>query len=425
VAGGASTESTRCQLITTAADETFIVVGTTSITKSSSLGYCALRTALIVCSTKTLVNLVVHDSVWNPTTSSLISVGRYATYPTVIAMDSTGKQLWNFIYQVNSLESILFSAVGYLPAFVGTFIAGPGVSKNTGATLSIVSGWFHSSLGRMYSMLSLVPQRGSIVSTAVELVYGLAVEEMSLDTIVTGGISIGGGGSASSAYIVRFNALFQSVAYGMRYVPVSAGDYSIGKAVLSVGSHLFLVCDAFDAQRNRTQLGVLKVNVATGSIVKQIQIAGPATITCSSATFNRGLLIIACGVRDGLLWKPLLFTVDQDFSFRRLLAGYQRVLTESVQAVPVAFVASVITVSQSSSMVAMTSGAFNSSAKLVQSSAAPTRLPTRGPTQMQTQMQMKNYVLLRHNNLFRHGEHLKIVQLRKCMMFSILLVGNV
>jgi hypothetical protein len=187
-----------------------------------------------------------------------------------------------------------------------------------------------------------------------------------------------------SAYILRFNALFQSVAYGMRYVPVSAGDYSIGKAMLSVGSHLFLVCDAFNAQRNRTQLVVVKVDVATGSIVKQVQVAGPANVTCSSVVLSRGLLTIACGVSEGLLLKPLIFTVDQDLSFKSLLAGYQRVVAEIVQPVPISFVASVVAVSQSSSMPIVTNGAFNSSAKLVKTSAAPTRLPSCIPSHAPT-----------------------------------------
>jgi hypothetical protein len=285
------------------------------------------------------------------------------------------------------LQSVSFSTVGYLPAFVGTFIAGPAISKNTGATISIVGGWFHSELGRMYNMISMVPRTGAILKTT-DLVLGLAVEEVSLDTIVTGGISVGAVGDIAQgrviAYILRFNALFQSVAYGMRYVPVSAGDYSIGKAVLSVGSHLFLVCDAFDAQRNQTQLGVLKVDVATGSIVKQVQVAGPANVTCSSVVLSRGLLTIACGVREGLLLKPLIFTVDQDLTFKRLLSGYQRVVTNVVQAVPLEVVASVIAVTQSTSTVATSSGAFNSSTKLVQSSAAPTKLPTHSPTRMPT-----------------------------------------
>jgi hypothetical protein len=340
------------------------------------------------CSARTLVNLIVYGTVWNPASGKAISVGRYATYPTVIAMDSTGNKLWSHVYVVNSLQSASFSTINALTEFVGSFIAGYGVSSSSGASISILGGWFHSDLGRMYSVLSLTPRAGTITSST-ELVHALVVESVSLDSIVAGGIQLRTGSGSSStvknmAYIVRFNALFQSVVFGMYYTSsLVPSSRSTAKAIAVMDNTLYLICDVLNSQLDQTDMVVLKLNIATGAILKQVKIIGPSSITCTKVTnVINGKFTVSCSVRKGNLLQPLLFAVDEKLSFQNLLDGYERIQTDVLQAVATDFAIMVLPVTQSATTVVTTKSSFNSSAGAVVS--APTRLPSLSPTQRPT-----------------------------------------
>jgi hypothetical protein len=375
------------QLAETSSLYDFIVTGYIVATRSSAIAFCKLPAEILQCFTKTLTNFVLYGSVWNPTVRTLVHVGKYATYPTIAAMDETGAPKWMFVLIVRSLQSVSFTSVCYVPGFVGIFIAGPGVSSAAGATISVVSGWFHSDVGRLYNVLSLTPMGTSIMNT-MDLVHEIAVESATLDTVVVGGVILRTGDSVSriSAYILRYNSLFHSVAYGVRYVSVSASDTSVAKSLLIVDSYVFMVCDILNTVHNRIDLGVFKLKLATGEVVKQVRVTGSFSLQCSAITANNNnLLSISCGVQNEGFVKPLVFTISRDLSFGTFFDGYVLVKSEVVQALSFPFTASLVSVAQTTSSTAVTSGSFTSSGKVViQSTVAPSRSPTRAPSRAPT-----------------------------------------
>jgi hypothetical protein len=310
-----------------------------------------------------------------------VRVGLYSTYPIAVASDPMGNPTWAQLFAVSSLKSFSLDAVNSVPQFVGCVVAGQGISTNIASTISILGGWFHSEVGRMNSVLSLTPQDATIENSN-GLVHGLVVEQAALDAFVAGKVRLRSGStttSAASAYIVRFNPLFQNAVYGVRFTPVVAGETSTAKALVLADSYVYLVCEIFSAQQNRTDLSLLKLNAATGLVVKQVRVIGPGSISCSKISLSNELLTIACGLKQqSQLLKPLLFMVNKELTFTNLLSSYQRYYTASMQSVSFPIVASSLPVTQSSVTPSTTPGSFSS--PRIQAGVGGSPLPSRRPT---------------------------------------------
>jgi hypothetical protein len=368
---------------------TFVVTGIYSATKTSTIAHCTLQSvSKIACTTKMFGNVMLLGSAWNAAVTKQISIGTYASYPHVMATDLQGNLLWGYVCIVSSMQTLSFNVVGIVPEFVGGFLAGSGVSSSSSAVVSLVAGWFHSDLGRMYYIMSMVPRNGAILNTrGAGLVSGIAVDPVALDTFVAGGILVGGTGLSVCAFVVRFNVLYKELGHGVHYAPLTAftsADSSRAKAVLLVDSYLYVVCDVYDSRRNQTDLTVLKTDASTGGILQQVRITGPASISCKKVQRNGDMVAIACSLIQGVKKMPLVFSVTLELTFQSLLDGFERVTANPLQAFSLEFTASFPSVTQSTAAVSTRSGAFNSTSRTalqsVPPSRAPTAVPTRGPT---------------------------------------------
>jgi hypothetical protein len=364
----------------------FIVSGTNKKPLASAHAFCELLSGgSMSCSVQTFANVTLLGATWNQYSSKLVSVCDYFVRPMVFVMSSAGGVVWVMTYTTSAFRSLSFKVVASTAGYVGSFVAGPAVSSGASAKISIVAGWLHTDLSSVNGFMSMTPVNDAIV-TIERVTQNLLVDPDSLDSIVVGNIVLRSAETISNAYLLRFNSVIRFMMYGMQYRPIEpTEDQSAGKALVLVDSFIYLICDVIALHSNITSLSLLKLNAESGTIIKQMQVYGPSSITCSDITVNNGLLAIACGTWAEGTWKPLMFSADYDLSFRKLLPGYHRSATIKLQALSVAFQATTISLAQGTGNNKANSSTFVTNTNFVQRSGSiPSRKPSTAPTRNPT-----------------------------------------
>jgi hypothetical protein len=400
--GGLSHHSAlKSVLLSEPVEQTLLLVGTTSTASPplqlSTLAFCTLQwgvsgSSALACRAQVLRNALLYDALWVPATTRVIVAGKYATYSLIAATDATGNPVWAKVFSASVLRTMRIVGMGTAPTFVGCFVAGVGVSAYTDAAVCIVGGWFHSELGNMLSVMSIVPRDFMIRNTA-NLVLAMVVDIVTLDSILVGCMAWGGGGSGvtglttvNSAYLIRFNTLFQSTVYGVRFVSLTASERSMANAVVSIGTFLYVLCEVTSNEDNWSELVVLKVVASSGEIASQVRVVGPESITCSKMVYSAdtGKLTLACATQPARGESDsIVFTTDLDLTCKSLKVGYTKVITPTLQAVPFVLKASILSVTQTATTIETTQSKFNASsngATLRSQSASPSRSPTAVPS---------------------------------------------
>ncbi len=246
---------------------------------------------------------------------------------------------------------------------------------------------------------------GRIIVSSTELVNAMVLEYQHPDSFIAGGLRLNDN-LGTHAYLVRVNALFGSVRYGVRYPPVdslypdntvgnrrllskTARFDSVSKGIVRVGNDVYMIVDAVQTFGNvtgRTSLSVIKADIATGEILQQVHVSSRnASISCSAITTSSTQLyfIIACSLqRHTLDDESVVISTDLRLSFSKLPVGFD--VQEYVLFTPkrVAFQNFALPVSTKSTQIVATSYRFSTADGVP--TPQPTVLSTERPTVLQS-----------------------------------------
>ena len=363
-----------------------------SASTTSAVANCAIEPVQLTCTVKSFLNTNFLGSSYSPLTSLIVYVGRSSAFATATIVDAAGvAKEKNYYYVSPSLTSFALLRAVSPPSFVGAFVAGTGVSG--ASTNRIVAGWVRLQTGDL-TAIYLVPSHGTI-SNSADLVTSMALEPTGPDTFIVGALQL----SASTTsgvwgYLLRANALYSTVQFGVRYVPkasrrrlsaFSVPFSGISRGVTRADNFLFIISDYKTS--NSTSLSLIKADAATGAIIKQATVSSHnASIACTDITTAALLLDITCTVqRSGALSQQAqLISVDRELSFTRLPSGFKRGGNSTFTTESVAFTVSNLPNTRQNTAIATTDSTVVISNQMptMSPSVTPTLAPSAQPTSM-------------------------------------------
>lgn len=400
---------------TTDASSTIVLTASSASGVGSVVATCpqflsADNSAALLCTAQSFSNAVFYDSTYAPFPAKIVSVGRYTSSYAVLSLLATGSSavVQSYLYSAAAMRALTLSQVRSPPSFVGCFVAGSCVANSQAAFRYVLVGWARADNGNMQAMyLSPSTARTTIVNSA-DLVTGMALETTGPDSFVVGGMELTGSGGMH-AYLLRANALYNTVQYCVRYRTNISSDggrrrtllesvpsHSVTRGVVLVDTFAYLIVDHTHAT-NTTGLSVLKTSAATGSIAQQAHLSAPsnASLHCTDIAASGLFLHIVCTVQNssGYLESQVL-TTGRNLSFRVLPAGFTVHRQSLMYAEEVPFRRTALTLVKQATNLPVTTTPVESVADLATSkpttnpsvqpsvllSAAPSAQPSSSPT---------------------------------------------
>jgi len=372
-------------IVPTATNRVFIggrVMGSASTT--SAVANCEVEAVILICSVKSFLNTNFLGSSYSPLTGRILYVGKSSNFATATVVDSTGvdKEV-NYYYATAGLTSIALLRAVSPPTFIGTFVAGTGLS---GASINrIVTGWIRMYTGDLTCM-SLAPLQGAIMN-AGDLVLAMALDFTGPDSFIGGALQLSASSTAGVwGYVLRANALYTTAQYCVRFVPydtrrrlLSTSIYpssSVVKAITRVDRILFIVVEGSYADHS-TFVTVIRADALTGDIVRQATLSGVnVSITCTDITSAELLLDITCKVQrlGALSQEAQLISVNRDLTFSHLPDGFIRDGTELFVTESVPFTATSLPITKQTTTIETVDS------EMVVVNQMPTYRPTASPS---------------------------------------------
>jgi len=374
----------------------------------SEIANCAIWNAQLFCDVTSFPDMRFMAVSYLPYPNRIVHFGTNSVYLSATIIDVTPNTVRSFIYSLFNMKSVVLSQVQSPPNFVGSFVAGTAVRDVGSPANFIVAGMLRTD-GGVLSMMSIAPVEGDITTT-VDLVTATALETIGPDLFVVGGLTLSDG-TGKHAYLLRVNALYNTVMYCVRYrafndvisehrraLTSTSELSSIARGVAHMNSVLYLLVES--TQQNITSATVLTVNADSGAITKQVHLSAPeGSLTCSDITSSGLYLVVACILqRNSTTGRSVVISVDVDLTFSALPVGIVRNDSTLFHSEAVQFHRSVVSVTTTSTRIAATNYQFNtadqspsrrpstapSSQPSSQPSSAPSAQPSSSPTSRPT-----------------------------------------
>jgi len=202
-------------ITTTAAGGSVVISGRFNHTDAvaSESANCAVWDAQLFCDVTTLTNMRAMAVSYLPYPNRIVYFGTINARLSAVIIDSN-ITVRSLVYTLFNMKSVVLSQVQSLPNFVGSFVAGT-AARDVGAPANFIVAGMLRTDGGVLSMMSIVPVEGDITST-VDLVTSTALETIGPDLFVVGGLALTDG-VGKHAYLLRVNALYNTVMYCVRY----------------------------------------------------------------------------------------------------------------------------------------------------------------------------------------------------------------
>jgi len=313
---------------------------------NSHIATCEIVSAQLAYTVRSYHHTHFVEASYNAHRQTLVHVGSISGIPAVSLFDPRNQGTRHLTYAVVPVGSLTLSHVSSPPNFVGSFFAGTSVGSTGAATKYIVAGWLRADTGQMATAIGITPLSGGRIVSDVNLVTAMALESTGPDSFMAGGLQLNDG-ARQCMYIVRANAMYQMVQYGMRYIPtqqhnirsspVSNIHSSVARGVALVDKTLFVIGDVeaeTSQQHDYTSLAILKLQTSTGSIIKQALVSAPTgDLLCTDIILADLLLVVACTVqRNSSTLQSVLIAMDMELTLFKLPPGFTKHGTGTFQA---------------------------------------------------------------------------------------------
>lgn len=373
----------------------FVVSGRASDLTASDVAMCTLSTAQLVCDVSSFASTSIFDTTRNPYGKRLIHVGLYAGLPAALITDPLTSTVRSYVYTTSAVRTLTLLHAASPVHFVGSMVAGTSVSAGNSAYNQIVCGWMRSDTGQL-SAMSIVPTTGSIYNN-VGLVNALAMDSTGPDSFIGGGIDVGDR-MGVCACLLRANALFSTISFGVRYLPHTSGTqrrlsttsstYStVVRGLVLVEEVLFVLVEHHSVASNTTSISisVLKTRAATGAIMKQAHVSSlNASLYCTQMLLGTSeLLYMSCSIEYvSETRSALILTANRDLSFAALPAGFTKHYNSTLWTENVHFRRSVLPITSAKVNILTTSYVYTTagSAPSLKPSAPPSVQPSSQPS---------------------------------------------
>ena len=315
----------------------------------SEIAKCDMHVAQLLCKVLSFRDTDFTRTACVPFPQKLVNIGTHAVFPVISMLDMATSNIQSFLYVFQSIQSVALLHAQSPPNYVGAFLAGEGQSF-TGLVNYIVAGTVRTDSGALKAMY-LTPTSGIILNNA-ELVNAMALEHVHPDMFIAGGLELSDG-TGMHAYILRVNALFNTVRYCTRY-RASSGDSinsggstrrslsesvmysSVTKEMALVNTAMYMLTDLKGLPPLNTTSNIdsafstssiVMVDIATGSILQQVHISATnASLSCTDIwVVTPTHLSIVCqkSLNDGLV-QSYIIASDLQMTFSKLPAGFSK-----------------------------------------------------------------------------------------------------
>ena len=358
---------------------------------SDEIARCQISRSLLNCEVKTFSNITYGATSRIPHTRQIIMAGTKGGIPVVTVADSKLNTIQSYTYAAAGVEPLTIDNLHSVPAFLGTFVAGTCVSTNPSGHKSLMFGWIRSYTGVLVAT-SLIPTNGNILPGGEGLTQAIAVDVTQLDMLIAGRLQLSDN-AGTNAYVVRVNALYQSVLYGVRYrynvggsrralVDSASAVSSVVKGTALADTALYVLVQ-ITRNDHRTSVAVLKTNAASGAILQQALVEGSAvnsSISCSNIMRAAFAFAIGCTVQYSLThMESTVISISSDLSFSKLPVGFVRVSDARLRAESIGFTSNPLPVVASSIFLRATQSELNSTRDSYTRIFPPTVMPTEAP----------------------------------------------
>ena len=369
----------------------FVIIGRSKTLPDvdvSVIATCSPETGGLFCRVSSFQDTNFAAVSYVPFPNKFVYIGAYSIHPMVSVAEIGSTDIKSYVYAAKTLKTLVLSHAMSPPTYVGSFLAGTGVTI-AGAANCIIVGTLRTDSGSL-TALSLAPIKGSILNS-VDLVNAMALEYVNPDSFIAGGLQLSDS-VGTSAYLLRVNALFGTIKYSMRFRASIAGNVrkllgepvipqSTTRGMVLVDASLYAIVDL--VSNNTTSMSMLKINPETGDILQQVHISSPnASLFCTKITAApTGLfLYIACRVQySGLLDDTVVISTDQLLSFTKLPIAFVRSTNNRFQAESMKFQSFKLAVAATNVLVEMVRYNFSTA------DGPPSLLPSVAPTQRPSQ----------------------------------------
>ena len=358
---------------------------TADTTMTNEVATCAVNQGQLYCRAISFYDANFLAASYVPYPNMIMYVGWYNTFAVLTIVDVASGSVKSYLYTASNINSLTLSQIQSPPNFLGSFVAGTAVRATATTVNYIVVGMVRTDGGSLRAM-GLTPVSGDILNSA-DLVNAMALEYIGPDSFIAGGLQLADV-AGMHGYVLRANALYNTIQYCVRYRSLSSGrralsaaaaaSQSVVRGMVLVGTTLFMIVE--HTTHNATSLTVLKTNMADGSIIKQVHVTPPSAtnLHCTDITVATSVLSIVCTYKTLSRSESLLLSVDQALSFSVLPAGFARSEDSIFETDTIPLARTALTVTQTGTSIATSTYEFNTAAQ------APTRRPSLAPSYVPT-----------------------------------------
>jgi len=355
---------------------------------TSLVATCTTDQGQLNCQAQSFYDTNFLAASYVPYPDKIVYVGWNNVRTSITMTDVQTGVIQSYLYTASNMKTLTLSQIQSPPAFVGSFIAGTAIRATATPVNYIVAGVFRTGGGNLRGMV-MMPVSGDILNSA-DLVTAMALEYTGPDSFIAGGLQLADV-AGTHAYLLRANALFNTVSYCVRYTRISgsrralsagtAVSQSVVKGMMRVDNALFMIVTV--TQHNVIALTVLKTSIIDGTIDKQVHVTPPnnTNLYCTAiAVVNIYLSIVCTLQRNASSAQSVVLLVDQALSFTALPTGFVRSEQIMFQSETLAFQRTVLSISQTAATLATSSHEFNTADR------APTRRPSLAPSYVPTSL---------------------------------------
>ncbi|OYX40715.1 hypothetical protein B7Y94_06095 [Candidatus Saccharibacteria bacterium 32-49-12] len=366
------------------------IVVASDLGSSSELALCRQEYSSLKCGVQELAGVTFVASSRIPITREVVLVGTYNAQPVVSFGVNTLSIVQSYAYTSAGVKSTFLRTYS-IPNFLGTFVTGTCIIGAANYN-HVLFGWVRSYTGAMVATY-LAPVGSTFAGENDLLVTAMIVEVTEPDTFIAGGLQLSDG-AGTNAYLVRVNALFRSVIYGIRYRWVAGNrrrrlrgtspPISSVKGMALVDTTLYLLVQNVDTNNSTTT--VLKVDTTSGAILHQAHLSVPGgVIVCSHIVRTIYAVAMGCMIHNPTRSiQSVVISASTDLQFTKLPVDVVLSTAIEFNAESVAFTAHPLKVTATTVFPRATRHSLDSTrdsyTQSYPSTIAPTSVPMIAPT---------------------------------------------
>ena len=377
-----------------------VVSGVKAIESSSAnseVAICDTTLSGLSCDVTSFQDAILNSVSYVPYSNHIVYVGSYSTGTLITIFDVAMRNVRSFVYTFGSLNSVVLTQIESPPSFVGSFVAGTGVSSN-GLGNYIVVGMVRSDSGKMTAVY--FSPISDIILNSAELVNAMALEHKRPYAFIVGGFQLSDG-AGTQAYLLCVDPLLGVFSYGIKYVfntsvaednarRLSGASVSFSSVVNDAAlldGDLYMIVDLAQHNSERytnTSVIVLNVDMKTGLIQQQILLSSPhASLSCADIAVANTAVVISCrATYNASFAETIVTSSDLQLSFLKLPTGFTSSITLLLREEPVVFRASKLNVVSKTTQIETERYVFTTAAgaPAIRPSVVPSVLPSAQPS---------------------------------------------